>query len=126
MPGSRHFEDRGKHLGAQRVAQTLLGATAVARDVAAIRTFYVEKLGFTEIGPGVPVRLRMPGDSGQELDIAAGGSEAKSGIQFGVDDLKQASGVLAGLGLRVKSSSASLTVADPDGVAITFVKAVVR
>jgi catechol 2,3-dioxygenase-like lactoylglutathione lyase family enzyme len=126
MPGSRHFEDRGKHLGANRVSQMLVGATATARDVAAIRTFYVEKLSFAEIGQGLPARLRMPGDSGQELDIAAGGPEVKSGIQFGVADLKQTAGVLAGLGLRVKSAPASLTVADPDGVVITFVKAVMR
>jgi catechol 2,3-dioxygenase-like lactoylglutathione lyase family enzyme len=123
MPGSRHFEDRGKHLGAQRVAQMLVGATATARDVAAIRTFYVEKLGFTEFSRGVPARLRMPGDSGQELDIvAAGGPEVRSGIQFGVADLKQASGILEGLGLKVKSTPASLVVADPDGVVITLWK----
>jgi catechol 2,3-dioxygenase-like lactoylglutathione lyase family enzyme len=59
MPGSRHFEDRGKHLGAQRVAQLMVGATSPARDAAAIRTFYVDKLGFTEIGHGIPARLRM-------------------------------------------------------------------
>ena len=32
MPGSRHFEDRGKHLGADRVAQVMVGATSLARD----------------------------------------------------------------------------------------------
>src|SRR5664279_1810418 len=45
MPGSRHFEDRGKHLGAKRVAQLMVGATSPARDAGAIRTFYLEKLG---------------------------------------------------------------------------------
>ena len=64
----------------------------------------------------------MPGDSGQELDIVAAGPEVKSGIRFGVADLKQASGILAGLGLTVKSTAVSLTVADPDGVVITFWK----
>jgi catechol 2,3-dioxygenase-like lactoylglutathione lyase family enzyme len=123
MPGSRHFEDRGRHLGANRVAQTMVGATSVARDAAAVRTFYVEKLGFTEIGSGVPVRLRMAGDSGQELDIVAAGPEVKSGIRFGVTDLKQTVEALAGLGLRVKTAPASLTAADPDGVVVSFVKA---
>src|SRR5664279_2467106 len=32
MPGSRHSEDRGKHLGAKRVAQMMLGAASLARD----------------------------------------------------------------------------------------------
>ncbi len=126
MPGSRHFEDRGKHLGAGRVAQMLLGATTLAHDAAAMRTFYVEKLGFSEIGGGIPARLRMPGDSGQEVDIAAAGPGAKSGIQFGVDDLKKTAADLAGLGLAVKTTATSLTVADPDGAAISFVKAVAR
>ena len=40
MAGSRHFEDRGKHLGSKRVADLMVGATSPARDAAAIRTFY--------------------------------------------------------------------------------------
>jgi len=115
MPGSRHYEDRGKHLGADRIAQTLVGATAPAQDAAAIRKFYVEKLGFTEAGG----HLRMPGDSGQGLAIVAGD---KSGIQFAVGDLKRAATALSALGLTVKSSPTAVTVSDPDGVAITFVK----
>jgi catechol 2,3-dioxygenase-like lactoylglutathione lyase family enzyme len=120
LPGSRHYEDRGKHLGANRVSTRLVGATAPARDAAAIRSFYVEKLRFSEIAHSVPARLRMPGDSGQELDIA--GPEAKSGIQFSVGDLKQAASRLEVLGLRPISGPTSLTVTDPDGVAISFVK----
>jgi len=122
MPGSRHFEDRGKHLGADRVAQTMGGATSVVRDAAAIRTFYVEKLGFTEIGTGVPVRLRMPGNSDQELDLAVAGPDVKSGIRFVVADLSQTAAALSGLGLRVKTASGSLTLTDPDGVVISFAK----
>jgi len=128
LPGSRHFEDRGKHLGAQRVAQLMVGATSPARDAAAIRTFYVDKLGFTEIGHGIPARLRMPGDSGQEVDIAAAGPEVKSGIRFGVADVKHTAEILTSLSLAAKATPADnptlLTVADPDGALISFVKAV--
>lgn len=126
LPGSRHFDDRGKHLGANRVAQLMVGATSPARDAAAMRVFYLEKLGFTEINHGIPARLRMPGDSGQEVDIAA--PEVKSGIQFGVADVKHAGEILTGLGLAAKATPADnptlLTVADPDGAVISFVKAV--
>jgi catechol 2,3-dioxygenase-like lactoylglutathione lyase family enzyme len=126
MPGSRHFEDRGKHLGAGRVAQAMVGATSLARDVEAIRSFYADKLGFTSIRPGVPARLKMPGDSGQEVDLATDGPGAKSGIQFGVSDLERTAEVLKGLGLTVKSTPPDgqvlLTVADPDGVVVSFVK----
>ena len=126
MPGSRHYEDRGKHLSDKRVAQLMLGATAPARDAAVARTFYVEKLGFTDMDHAIPARLRMPGDSGQELVIAAGGPDVKSGILFGVADLKHTAEVLAGLGLTAKATPANnptlLKVADPDGVVISFVK----
>ena len=126
LPGSRHFEDRGKHLGASRVAQLMVGAASPARDAAAMRTFYLEKLGFTEISHGMPARLRMPGDSGQEVDIAAAGAEVKSGIQFGVADVRHTAEILTSLGLAAKATPADnptlLTVADPDGAVISFVK----
>jgi len=136
MPGSRHFEDRGKHLGAQRVSQLMIGATSPAKDAAAVHDFYLNKLGFTEINHGIPARLRTPGDSGQELDVAA--PDAKTGITFGVADLKQTAAALASLGLTVNTvlatppgngapprpnaPPAALTVTDPDGAVISFVK----
>jgi rhamnogalacturonyl hydrolase YesR/catechol 2,3-dioxygenase-like lactoylglutathione lyase family enzyme len=127
MPGSRHFEDRGKHLGEKRVAQTMVGATSVARDVPAMRSFYLDKLGFSSINNGVPARLRMPGDSGQELDLAAAGPDVKSGVQFGVADLVRTAEILRGLGLTAQLTPERrptlLTTADPDGVVVTFVKA---
>jgi catechol 2,3-dioxygenase-like lactoylglutathione lyase family enzyme len=120
MPGSRHFEDRGKHLGANRVSQTLVGATMTARDVGTMEKFYVGKLGFTEVGRDDRVRLRMPGDSKQELAIA--GADGKSGIQFGIADLNQTAAALAKLGLPMQSDAMSLMVADPDGVVVSFMK----
>lgn len=128
LPGSRHFEDRGKHLGAKRAAQLMVGATSTAQDATAIRTFYVEKLGFTEINHGIPARLRMPGDSGQAVDIAAGGAVAKPGIQFGVADVKHTAEILTSLGSAAKATPVNnptlLTVSDPDGAVISFAKAV--
>jgi hypothetical protein len=117
MAGSRHYEDRGKHLGANRVSQVLIGATATAEDVAATRAFYVGKLGFSELAGSA---LRIPGDSRQELDIAASDSSMKAGIRFGAIDLKQTAAVLAALGLQARSGPAAITVSDPDGNVISF------
>jgi catechol 2,3-dioxygenase-like lactoylglutathione lyase family enzyme len=126
MPGSRHFEDRGKHLGTKRVAQVMVGAAAVARDVEAMRSYYIDKLGFSPIGNGGPVRLRMSGESGQEVDLVAAGEGVRSGVRFAVADLGGAAEVLAALGLKVTASPrekpAMLTVAAPDGAVISFVK----
>jgi len=128
MPGSRHFEDRGKHLGEKRAAQLMVGATSPAREVEAIRGFYLDKLGFRNINNGIPARLRMPGDSGQEIDLTSAGADVKSGVQFGVADLKGTAARLGELGLAVNSVPARnptlLSVADPDGVVVSFVKAV--
>jgi unsaturated rhamnogalacturonyl hydrolase len=128
MPGSRHFVDRGKHLGAKRVAQLMVGATVLARDVEAMRRFYLDKLGFTNINSGVPARLRMPGNSGQEVDIAAEGPEAKPGVQFAVVGLKATAETLTALGLTVTATPPNnpslLTVTDPDGAVVSFVRAV--
>jgi catechol 2,3-dioxygenase-like lactoylglutathione lyase family enzyme len=113
MPGSRHYEDRGKHLSARRVSQMLIGATTTAHDAATERAFYIDKLGFNEVAGNA---LRIPGDSRQELDIGA------SGIQFGASDLRQTAEALAGLGVKVRSSATALTVSDPDGNVISFLR----
>ncbi len=126
MPGSRHFDDRGKHLGAARVARVMVAATSPARDAGALRSFYIDKLGFTGIGKGVSTRLRMPGDSGHELDLPAAGTGVQSGVQFGVPDLKRARETLTRLGLRVtrpQDNPTLLIVTDPDGLVVSFVKA---
>ena len=122
MPGSRHFEDRGKHLGAERVAQVIVGATAPARDAEAMRNFYVGKLGFSRIGESGSVRLRMPGSSGQVLDLPPEGPGVRSGICFGVADLERTHQILVRLGLTVTATPSMLAVTDPDGVALMFVK----
>lgn len=111
----------------------MVGATSPARDATAIRAFYLDKLGFTPINHGIPARVRMPGDSGQEVDIAVAGADGKSGIQFGVADVKRAAEILKSLGLTVAttgpgtstapSTSISLAVTDPDGDVVSFVKA---
>ena len=106
MPGSRHFEDRGKHLGANRVSTKLVGVTMIARDAAAMRKFYLDKLPF--IGP--------------ELDIEALGSDVHTGIQFGISDLDQTAAALARLGLPIQSDVTRLMVTDPDGMLVAFVK----
>jgi catechol 2,3-dioxygenase-like lactoylglutathione lyase family enzyme len=117
LPGSRHFEDRGQHLGAHRVSQSLVGATTAAHDPAAIAAFYEKLLGFTALAGGR--HLRMPGNSGQQLEIVADGA---GGIQFGVADPEKTAAALKELGLAAKKTPPSLTVAAPDGVTVSFLQ----
>jgi rhamnogalacturonyl hydrolase YesR len=108
------------------MAQFMAGATSPTKNIATLRPFYLEKLGFTEISHGVPARLRMPGSSGQEVDLA--NSDAKAGVQFGVADVARAAEALTALGLAPKATPATrptlVTVSDPDGVVVSFTKAV--
>jgi len=128
MTGSRHVEDRGKHLGASRVAQVMVGAISPAHDAEAMRRFYIDKLGFSRVDGGTSTRLRMPGNSGQEVDLPPAGPGVKSGVLFGVPDMKRAGETLTSLGLKVTATPpnnpAALTVAAPDGSVVSFVKAV--
>ncbi len=126
MPGSRHFNDRGKHLSSARVAQMMIGASFPARDEEAIRSFYLSKLGFTSINSGAPARLRMPGDSGQEVDFSRSGTAP--GVRFAVVNPQRTVETLRALGLTVSAAPqerpAVVSVTDPDGVVVSFVKAV--
>ncbi len=148
QPGSRHWVIRGQKLGPKRVAIMIVGAISPAKDPIATRAFYLDKLGFSAISTGIPARVRMPGNSGQELDLVTAGSDVKSGIIFGVADLRATRDTLTDLGLlaqptpeatapdvrppapgaaaapaRTAPAVTKLTVADPDGAVINFVKA---
>ncbi|HUB78920.1 MAG TPA: VOC family protein [Bryobacteraceae bacterium] len=107
MPGSRHYEDRGKHLGADRISTRLAGVTMVTSDAGALRKFYADKLGI----------------SAPELEIEPPGSDAHTGIQFPVADLNQAAAALARRELPVESGVSRVMVTDPDGIVVSFVKA---
>lgn len=82
MPGSLHFEDRGKHLGEHRIAEHMLRATIPVKDFEAERLFYISKLGFIETK--VEGVLLIPG-SGDEIEQEAENSFAKLGIIFSSD-----------------------------------------
>jgi hypothetical protein len=71
MPGSRHTNDRGKHLGPHRIAETILAAGIQMQDPDAARAFYIDKLDFAPAMPIEPGRigLALPGASGQEVEI---------------------------------------------------------
>ena len=68
MPGSRHYNDRGKDLGADRVGTKLVIVTLAMQDPAAARAFYLDKLKFTPNAHN-PMLLNLPGDIGEMVKI---------------------------------------------------------
>jgi catechol 2,3-dioxygenase-like lactoylglutathione lyase family enzyme len=120
MPGSLHFEDRGKHLAEHRVSGHLIGAAISVHDVAAERAFYESKLSFEDAGHDGVSHLRLPGESGEQIELETSSPTTKPRILFSIGDVRQASEELLKHGLAVKKESNSVSVVDPDGAVIVF------
>jgi catechol 2,3-dioxygenase-like lactoylglutathione lyase family enzyme len=121
MPGSRHTEDRGKHLGPSRISRQLLGVAFPVGDAAVERSYYVGKLGFMTMDSGEPSALRIPGDSGQCVRLEPAG--AKPALSFAVSDAARAAEDLRKRGFPVNITSSGVSVTDPDGDTLTFTAA---
>ena len=120
MPGSKHFEDRGKHLGEHRISQQLAAGSLIVRDRAAARQFYTSKLGFAGDGDGKRNWLILPGSSQEAVHLKSAQGLAHAHIVFRVADLKRAAQELSGRGLAVHTSRAAVSVTGPDGVVVIF------
>ena len=121
MPGSRHSEDHGKHLGPNRVSDRLVGVAFLAADVRAEREFYLRMLGFEDLGDRQTARFRVA--KGQEVTIIPAAAGAKPGLVFAVDDVKRTASELQSRGFTVKNGEDSVSITDPDGVVLSFVAA---
>ena len=121
MPGSLHFEDRGKHFAEPRVGSHLALATIAVRDLPRERSFYSGKLGFEDLGGNGADRLRLPGASADEIELDST-SPAKTRIQLLVPNVERAAEELRRRGLAVQKDRDSVSVTDPDGAIIVFVR----
>jgi catechol 2,3-dioxygenase-like lactoylglutathione lyase family enzyme len=121
LPGSLHFDDRGRHLGERRISRHLVRAVANVRDVAAARVFYTGRLAFEDHGGGSAARLLVPGNSGEEVELQATAGEAKPRIVFFVPDTARATNELRRRGFTPLESHGAVRVVDPDGAVIVFV-----
>jgi catechol 2,3-dioxygenase-like lactoylglutathione lyase family enzyme len=120
LPNSLHFEDRGKHLGERRISQQLVRAVIGVRDVQAERLFYQSKLAFEDAGNGIAARLRLPGNSSEEVELEAATRETVARIAFTVPSLAATADELRSRAISVKAGKGSVSVIDPDGVVILF------
>jgi catechol 2,3-dioxygenase-like lactoylglutathione lyase family enzyme len=125
MPGSMHSNDRGKHLGTNRISEEIVGLSLVMEDPAAAQAFYEQKLGFRfahrAVEPGL-ISLEIPGRSGQMVEIASRATSPAFQLLFSVSDLRRAAAQLKALHLPVEKQESMVSVQDPDGNRIVFVK----
>src|SRR5215470_1257100 len=115
LPGSLHFEDRGKHLSEQRISQEMVSATIPVHDLTTELSFYAQKLGFEK--SALENTLSLPGNSGHAVQLASSTSAAR--ITFTVSDLTATSAELR-RSLIVTDAKDSISVADPDGNIVVF------
>ncbi len=129
MPGSKHFTDRGKHLGANRISEQILAVGIEMQDPIAARTFYTQKLGFMPANSPVPpvepgqIWLGLPGQSRQQVVIVQHTQRSTFQLFFAVADLRRTGAQLKAMHLTIVSHGATLSIQDPDGNRIVFVKA---
>jgi catechol 2,3-dioxygenase-like lactoylglutathione lyase family enzyme len=115
MPGSRHYEDRGKHINPDRVADSVTGVSLAMKDPAAARDFYLNQLSFKSIA-GDPMFLHMPGSSGQEVEITTAKSlGTKARLTMRTTSLSRAGRLLKKQNISALKSKDILTISDPDG-----------
>lgn len=120
MPGSRHYSDRGQHLGADRVGTKLVAVMLAMQDPAAARAFYLDKLKFT---PDTRWHnfLDLPGDSGEMVKIVPVTKLGpKSSILLTSPDIRHSGELLKAAGIPFNDGN-SLTVTDPDGNLIDII-----
>lgn len=114
-PGSMHSSDRGKHLGEDRIADSIGTVSIAVRDPAAARDFYLNQLSFKSIA-GDPMFLHMPGNSGQEIEIVkASVLGPKARFVLRSSNLSKARRLLGKQHISMLKSNDTLTIADPDG-----------
>jgi len=115
QPGSLHSNDQGKHLGPDRIGDTIFSVALAMRNPTEARDFYLNQLQFKSIA-GDPMFLHMPGDSGQEVQIAPWDTlTTRAHITFRSSNLSRAARILHKQDIKFTKPNNHLSVADPDG-----------
>lgn len=120
MPDSRHSNDRGLHLGSNRISTELVGIVIPVRDTSAAQQLYTGMLGF-QPWPGVPQgRLRLGPSTDQWIALKPATANAKPVFYFRVDSVKDAEHQLRQRGLHPTRHGRLIQLADPAGNRFVF------
>jgi catechol 2,3-dioxygenase-like lactoylglutathione lyase family enzyme len=120
-PGSLHTNDTGKHLGADRVSDRLLGVWLAMKDPAAATEFYTNSMAFKPL-PGFQSTLHLPGGSGEEVVITPAALGAKARLTFDTMNLAKALRHLKRENIPTEKLGAATMVLDPDGNQILLIE----
>jgi len=115
LPGSLHWNARGKFTSGSRIADHMIGVVLTAKDVDAEKAFFIGKLGFSGSGD----KLSVPGDPDETIELRPWTEAAKPELRFAADP-QRAAEELKKRGLEVKIAGGIAEVRDPDGTVIVF------
>ncbi len=122
MPGSRHWLDRGSHLGAHRVAQQLLGFELPVPDMAADKQFYTAGLGLAVQQDKANLKVQISSKPYPWIELHAAKPVDAPQLLFRVPSASAAAHQLKAQGLTVTRAKKRITVSDPDGNIFAFVE----
>jgi catechol 2,3-dioxygenase-like lactoylglutathione lyase family enzyme len=114
LPGSLHSNDQGKHLDEDRIGDRILAVSLAMHDQAAARDFYINQLNFNPIA-GDPMFLHMPGNSGQEVEIAQSTLGTRARIILRTDNLSKSVRRLHKERVTTTKLNETVAFTDPDG-----------
>jgi catechol 2,3-dioxygenase-like lactoylglutathione lyase family enzyme len=121
MPGSLHTLDRGKHLGANRVSDTLLGFDLPVENIKTAQHFY-DQLGFEIDSSDDTLRMSTAANDKLRIEVRQYKPGALAETLFTVYDAQDAEQQLSSRGLQVKRVKTLVFVRDPDGNPLVFLE----
>ncbi len=126
MPGSKHTLDRGKHLGPDRIAESMVEVGIPMANVAAADVFYKDQMSFVPLRRGFDGgtnAFRLPGSSVEEIEILPQASQPKFHLVLGVAGVSAAAKQLSSRGIPYRQEGMTLVLHDPDGNVIVLAHA---
>jgi catechol 2,3-dioxygenase-like lactoylglutathione lyase family enzyme len=121
MPGSRHTNDRGQHLGVGRISPELIGFDLPVTEGAAMKEFYAD-LGFEADDANSNVRLTTPGAPDLHIELHPARPGSLPQFLFPVADARHAAEAMRGAGVNAQRDDKLIFVQDPDGNKFVFLE----
>jgi catechol 2,3-dioxygenase-like lactoylglutathione lyase family enzyme len=115
MPGSLHFADRGKHLGEHRISNELIGIRIPTPDLARLERFYKSGLRFDEKHVNSGLRMRIPGEIDQWIELDDANTAVQTEFWMLVSNADEAARQAQEQGFAVRLKKRVVLIDDPDG-----------
>jgi catechol 2,3-dioxygenase-like lactoylglutathione lyase family enzyme len=114
MPDSRQIQDKGQHLGQDRLSEAILGFVMPVHELLVEKDFYT-RLGFEAEDAGSAIRLTTEGAPDLRVEITHGVAGGRPQILLPVTDAHKAADQLRRLGVNATLHDKIVLVRDDDG-----------